>query len=242
MADLTDEQIRTLISQHNLGHLNMTGLRNLVRAALAAQQPSREERMVVLDRNAEGVPTIWCDPEIADIVAALNTHGLKTDASCSGHGHVAGLVSLADGREVLIAKDAAQRDLMMSVFPTDINGTPRQQPSQGAEPVLYAVIGPDGKIADNGETLCVACDRTSVADDCFYLNDEQDAGEFRVAEFRVAPQPLRQALEPLTEDEATRALRFGPSSKTMADAVIRVFCDKHGLELRAPAAQGGGHG
>lgn len=67
-----------------------------------ADAMSREERMIVLQRNADGTPTVWCDPEIADIVRALNSGGVKTLASCSGHGEKPGGIALADGRQLLL--------------------------------------------------------------------------------------------------------------------------------------------
>ena len=39
---------------------------------------------------------------IADIVAALNAANIKTVASCCGHGRIDGVISLEDGREVII--------------------------------------------------------------------------------------------------------------------------------------------
>jgi hypothetical protein len=63
---------------------------------------NREEAMVVLERNAEGKPTVWCDPCIAPLVKALNDAGLRTVASCCGHGKVAGSVILADHRWIHI--------------------------------------------------------------------------------------------------------------------------------------------
>ena len=61
--------------------------------------------MVVIERDANGTPTVWCDPEIADLVGALICAGIRTVASCSGHGEKPGIISLADGRELLIAPD-----------------------------------------------------------------------------------------------------------------------------------------
>jgi len=97
-------------------------IRKLVAEALAAQQQqglkvvepvrnqalpgSREAEMVVLETDDEGNPTIWCDPEIADLVRALNVGGLRTVASCSGHGEKPfGIVTLKDGRELLVLPD-----------------------------------------------------------------------------------------------------------------------------------------
>jgi hypothetical protein len=63
---------------------------------------SREDRMVVVERDQAGIPTVWCDPEIADLVQALNAGGVRTVASCSGHGEKNGIISLKDGRELLV--------------------------------------------------------------------------------------------------------------------------------------------
>jgi len=59
--------------------------------------------MVVLRRGDDGTPTVWCDPCIADIIAALNAGGVSTIASCCGHGEQQGRISLSDGRELIIA-------------------------------------------------------------------------------------------------------------------------------------------
>lgn len=42
---------------------------------------------------------------ISGIVAALNAAGIETLASCCGHGKRAGLIALADGRELVIHPD-----------------------------------------------------------------------------------------------------------------------------------------
>lgn len=90
--------------------------------AVPAPGQSREERMVTLERNSKGVPTVWCDPEIADVVAALNTHGLRTVASCSGHGHRPGVVALQDGRQLMVFDNEGDFKAAQAVFPKDING------------------------------------------------------------------------------------------------------------------------
>jgi hypothetical protein len=61
--------------------------------------------MVTLRRDQIGRPTVWCDPEIADLVSALNGGGVSTVASCSGHGNTHGNIALRDGRELIIAAD-----------------------------------------------------------------------------------------------------------------------------------------
>lgn len=40
---------------------------------------------------------------IAPIVRALNEGGVATIASCCGHGHMPGIISLADGRHLMVA-------------------------------------------------------------------------------------------------------------------------------------------
>jgi hypothetical protein len=85
---------------------------------------SREENMVVIARDDTGTPTVWCDPEIADIVSALNAAGIATVASCSGHGHRPGRISLADGRELILPRDEVDTRLIEAAFPTNINGEP----------------------------------------------------------------------------------------------------------------------
>lgn len=71
----------------------------------AIQAGTREAAMVVIERDQNGKPTVWCDPEIVDLVGALNTRCLRTVASCSGHGGPFGNIMLADGRELLILPD-----------------------------------------------------------------------------------------------------------------------------------------
>lgn len=65
----------------------------------------REAQMVVIERDASGKPTVWCDPEIADLIRALNSGGVPTEASCSGHGEKPGWIALKDGRQFAIVPD-----------------------------------------------------------------------------------------------------------------------------------------
>ena len=81
-----------------------------------AYEMSREERMIVLQRDTDGTPTVWCDPEIADIVSALNSGGVKTVASCSGHGVKPGGVALADGRQLLLLESLEAFNSAMSAI------------------------------------------------------------------------------------------------------------------------------
>jgi hypothetical protein len=100
---------------------------------LGADAISRESRMVVIERNADGLPTVWCDPEIADIVAALNSAGIKTVASCSGHGHRPAQIAMADGREIMIVNSEDAKALGQ-LWPTDINGVARPNTPAQSKP------------------------------------------------------------------------------------------------------------
>lgn len=83
---------------------------------------SREELMVVIERDANGKPTVWCDPEIVGLVRALNAGGIRTVASCSGHGHRPGSIALADGRELIIAPDYETARKVDALIGVDVNG------------------------------------------------------------------------------------------------------------------------
>jgi len=78
----------------------------------------REEKMVVLSDK------VHCDPCIAPLVAALNAYGIETVASCCGHGWRPGNIALADGRELVIARDWHEGRAMDRICPRDINGGP----------------------------------------------------------------------------------------------------------------------
>jgi hypothetical protein len=90
----------------------------------------RERKMVTVKTDAAGVPTVWCDPCIAPIVAALNDAGIKTVWSCCGHGRRPGVIGLIDGRELLIAENFAMGREMDAGFP-DVNGEPAQERKDG---------------------------------------------------------------------------------------------------------------
>jgi hypothetical protein len=83
---------------------------------------NREHRMVVIERDDAGTPTVWCDPEIVDLVTSLNAGGVRTIASCSGHGYRPGWIALADGRQLVIAPDLDACKKIDALFPVDING------------------------------------------------------------------------------------------------------------------------
>lgn len=63
---------------------------------------NRERAMATISRDESGSPTVWCDPCIAPLVAALNAADTPTIASCCGHDHRPGSITLADGRQLLI--------------------------------------------------------------------------------------------------------------------------------------------
>jgi hypothetical protein len=84
-------------------------------------QNCREAQMVVIERDASGKPTVWCDPEIADLIRALNTGGVRTIASCSGHGEKPGWIALKDGRQLAIVPDL---DSFKRLIGAGTNGVP----------------------------------------------------------------------------------------------------------------------
>jgi hypothetical protein len=57
------------------------------------------------------------DACIAPIVQVLNDSGLETVACCCGHGNFPGVISLKDGREILIARNYDEARLMESIVP-----------------------------------------------------------------------------------------------------------------------------
>jgi hypothetical protein len=87
----------------------------------------REIKMVVVkpgvpDETGRPRGGVWCDPCIVPLVKALNDAGIPTVASCCGHGHRSGLITLADGRELIIARDFDEARMIGRLFPIDING------------------------------------------------------------------------------------------------------------------------
>jgi hypothetical protein len=76
----------------------------------------RESKMVIVRRDDDGVPTIWCDPCIAPLVEALNAAGLKTVASCCGHGRRPASIVLADGREIIVARSFEEARTIDALF------------------------------------------------------------------------------------------------------------------------------
>ena len=78
----------------------------------------RERKMVTV------APGVFCDPCIAPIIAALNSAGLATKASCCGHGYRPGRISLRDGRELFLFGSFDEAQEIDRLFPIDINGHP----------------------------------------------------------------------------------------------------------------------
>ena len=65
---------------------------------------------------------IEVDFEIAGVVVALNESGIRTVASCSGHGQRPANIALGDGREIFIARNYSEARVIDALFNTDING------------------------------------------------------------------------------------------------------------------------
>jgi len=62
------------------------------------------------------------DPCLISLITALNKAGLKTIASCCGHGWRPGNIVLEDDREILIARNYEEARKMEKVISIDING------------------------------------------------------------------------------------------------------------------------
>lgn len=98
------------------------------------QPGSRESNMITLEHDATGKPTVWCDPEIAPLVKALIDAGIRTVASCSGHGKRNGNIALADGRELIIARDYRDARNIERLINIPTPNTP--QPAEELEKIL----------------------------------------------------------------------------------------------------------
>jgi len=59
----------------------------------------------LLEPRRDGRTHAPVDPCIASMVQALNDAGFLTTSSCCGHGHRPGIITLADGRELIIMPD-----------------------------------------------------------------------------------------------------------------------------------------
>ena len=63
------------------------------------------EKHLILPKANGNMEPVGIDSCIASIVEALNKSGIRTIASCCGHGKINGSIILADGRELLIRDD-----------------------------------------------------------------------------------------------------------------------------------------
>jgi len=86
--------------------------------------------------------TFEVDDDIAALVHALNTAGIATVSSCSGHGMRPGRISLADGRELFVLPSYEIAQWFDTQFPRDING---QTADERTETLLEAK---DARIAE----------------------------------------------------------------------------------------------
>lgn len=62
------------------------------------------------------------DPCLMPLIAALTAAGLRTIASCCGHGFRPANIILEDGREIIIARSREEARKMNSGIGVDING------------------------------------------------------------------------------------------------------------------------
>ena len=74
--------------------------------------------IAMLDAKKKVIDVDMC---IASLVRALNSYGVQTVASCCGHGKRPGNITLADGRELIIAPDYETGRIIDKAFPP-ING------------------------------------------------------------------------------------------------------------------------
>lgn len=68
-------------------------------------------------KNDKGHTYAPVDGCIVEIVQALNNCGLQTHASCCGHGKRPGIISLNDGRELIICPDYESARIAEKAFP-----------------------------------------------------------------------------------------------------------------------------
>ncbi len=111
--------------------------------------------MVVVSRKIDGTPDVWCDPEILDLVRALNAGGIRTVASCSGHGFRPGNIALEDGRELIIASSFEEAREVEAAFPLDINGQ-RSQAALFTEEDVHAALAMAIEAAGSKKALAEA--------------------------------------------------------------------------------------
>lgn len=85
----------------------------------------REAAMVVLDPGTperHGRDGVWCDPCLVPLIKALNDGGVRTIASCCGHGATEGWIALGDGRQLGIFATLNQFRKMQGLGPVEGGG------------------------------------------------------------------------------------------------------------------------
>lgn len=84
------------------------------------QKTYENQVMMPLKHRVRGID--YC---IHHIVAALNAGGIETTASCCGHGVMQGHISLADGRDLIIADRVRVNGVVQ--MPSLVYPTPRKE-------------------------------------------------------------------------------------------------------------------
>lgn len=111
----------------------------------------------------EACPGAYCDPCIAPLVRALNSDGIRTGASCCGHGRRPGKIALTDGRELFILPDfQSARDLdrhfHATYEPVEEGG------GEGFEQILHEALEFASMAEGEVDEAAIACSlRTSLA-------------------------------------------------------------------------------
>lgn len=88
---------------------------------------AREAAMTVLDEKT------WCDPCLVPLIKALNDGGIRTVASCCGHGHRPGNVMLADGRVLLVLPDTEWDRWLAKKIHERVGDMPGHEPTGATE-------------------------------------------------------------------------------------------------------------
>lgn len=78
-----------------------------------------------------GGKPVAVDRCIVQLVIAINSGGAQTVASCCGHGHRPGRISLRDGRELFVLPSYEAGQELDATFPLDIHG--HRRPNQSSE-------------------------------------------------------------------------------------------------------------
>lgn len=86
--------------------------------------PNREAAMIVIERDERDEPTVWCDPCIEPLVSALNQGGIKTVASCCGHGTHPTIVIDSQDRWLLLVPRKQADEILELLYPPHRAGSP----------------------------------------------------------------------------------------------------------------------